>query len=141
MNLLKTFTIGMAFAMCGVAALAEDFTTPVTSEFNVDDLTWTGGLGKAYDMRWDAILVDGKVAVCGAGAFLDPTTRRATVELLRNASVILDGKVVMKNLTYFATYKKGQDIDKATANCRLTGAAPNSNDSQVELDISGSARF
>ena len=47
----------------------------------------------------------------------------------------------MKDLSYFAKYKKGQNIDKVTANCRLTAAAPKSNDSQVELDISGSARF
>ena len=80
---MKTFTIGIALALCGGPALAEDFTVPVTADFNVDDLTWTGGLGKAYDMRWDALLVDGKVAVCGAGVFLDPTTRFATVDLLR----------------------------------------------------------
>ncbi len=138
---MKTFTIGIALALCGGPALAEDFTVPVTADFNVDDLTWTGGLGKAYDMRWDALLVDGKVAVCGAGVFLDPTTRFATVDLLRKAAVKLDGKVVMKDLSYFAKYKKGQNIDKVTANCRLTAAAPKSNNSQVELDISGSARF
>lgn len=128
------------FIWAGVAA-AGDFTVPVTSDFNVDDLTWTGGLGKAYDFRWNAILVDGKLAICGAGIFLDPTTRLQTVDLLRWAEVKLDGKVVMQNLTYFAKYQKGQNIDAATANCRSTGVAPKSNDSQVELDISGSARF
>lgn len=141
MSLVKALTFGVVLALCSAPALAEDFTVPITSDFNVDDLTWSGGFGKAYDVRWVALLVDGKVAVCGAGVFLDPTTRSATVDLLRKASVKVDGKVMMKDLSYFAKYRKGQNLDKVTANCRSTGVAPERRDSRIELEFSGRARF
>lgn len=128
----------LAFAS---TASASDFAIPVDGDFNEDGIEWNGGLGKAYEFRWDAVLSDGAVAICGAGKFLDATTRQATVGLLRKAKVILDGKVVMKDLSYFAKYPKSQDLGKVKATCRSTGAKPAGKNSAVELDISGRARF
>lgn len=138
---MKSFLLAILAACAASTASAEDFSVPVTGDFNEDSIEWTGGLGKAYEFRWDAMLVDGKVVICGAGSFLDPTTRMQTNGLLRKAKAKLDGRVVLKDLSYFAQYSKGQDLGSAKANFRSTGVAPKGADSQVELDISGSARF
>ncbi|HQY43901.1 MAG TPA: hypothetical protein PK450_06940 [Paracoccaceae bacterium] len=139
----KNWYCGLVLGICvaGVPAAAKDYKLPVDSQFHEDWVEWDGGLGKAYLFRWDARLIDGEVALCGAGQFLDATTRSATIDLLRKARVLLDGKVILKDLTYFAKYPKSQDLGKVEATCRSTGAKPAGKTGSVEIDISGRARF
>lgn len=131
----------VAMAMSVATAHAADFKVPVDGKFNEDWIEWSSGMGKAYVFRWDARLIEGEVVLCGAGQFLDPTTHSPTVGLLRKARVLLDGKVILKDLTYFAKYPKSQDLGKVEAICRSTGAKPGGKNSSVELEISGRARF
>lgn len=140
--MLKKYILAMALVSATLAtAQAADFALKVDEKFNEDWIEWDGGIGRAYDFRWDARLKDGQVAICGAGQFLDVTSRSATLDLLRKASVVMDGRVILKDLSFFARYKKGDQLSGATANCRNTGAKPANGDSGVELQIRGRARF
>lgn len=123
------------------AYAASDFSEPVTKDFWEDNITWNGGLGNAYDFRWYVIGYKGKIAVCGVGHFNDPVTRMQSKELMRRAEVLIDGKRVLTDITFFATVKKGADLSKATANCRETGAAEPDRKYNIGLKMGGSARF
>lgn len=62
-------------------------------------------------------------------------------ELIRKAEVLIDGKSVLRDITFFATVKKGADLSKATANCRVTGATEPDRQYKIRLKMGGSARF
>ena len=131
----------VAMVMSVASAQAGDFTVKVDGDFWEDDISWTGGLGKAYDFRWLVIGHKGRIAVCGVGHFNDPVTRMQSRELMRKAEVLIDGKSVLRDITFFATVKKGADLSKATANCRETGAAEPDRQYKIRLKMGGRARF
>lgn len=131
--------LALAFAVS--AAQAKDFAVKVDQDFWEDDITWTGGYGKAYDFRWLVIGQDGMIAVCGVGHFNDPTTRVQSKDLMRKAEVLINGKAALKDITFFATVKKGTDLSKATANCRVTGTPEPEGRYKIRLKMGGTARF
>ena len=136
------FAVLSALAFVSAPAHAgSDFTTPVTKDFWEDGVEWDGGLGKAYDMRFFVIYVQNRIAVCGAGQFLNATTRSATIDLLRKAKVRIDDTVILTDVTYFTKVKTGQDLMSAKATCRDTGVKAPKGGYNVYLDISGRARF
>ena len=140
---MKNFALSslVAMAMSVASAQAGDFTVKVDSDFWEDNITWTGGLGNANDFRWSVIGFKGKIVVCGVGHFNDPVTRMQSRELMRKAEVLIDGKSVLRDITFFATVKKGADLSKATANCRETGATEPNRQYKIRLKMGGSARF
>ncbi|MEZ5887266.1 MAG: hypothetical protein R3D56_10350 [Paracoccaceae bacterium] len=126
----------LAFAS---TASASDFAIPVDGDFWVDDVTWPSQ-GKGYEFRWLVILHDGQLAVCGAGKYVNVSNKSQTRDLMRKATVSLDGKPILKDLTFFTQLKSNADLASAKATCRDTGAKAGKN-SKVGLNISGRARF
>ena len=127
--------------VCAPAHAGSDFTTPVTKDFWEDNIEWNGGLGRAYDFRWLVIERGGKLAVCGVGVFNDPTTRVQSKDLMRKAQVLINGTLVLTDISYFGVIKKGANLTEATATCRMSGAAEPQGNYKIRLKMGGTARF
>ncbi len=123
------------------ARAGTDFQVKVDADFWEDWIEWDGGLGRAYDFRWLVIEQGGKLAVCGVGYFNDPTTRNQSKDLMRKAKVLIDGKSILTDISFFATVKKGADLTKATATCRMTRADEPRAAYKIRLAMDGRARF
>lgn len=140
---MKKFSLGLVLSVLLAAqgANAKDSTAKVTGDFWEGDVTWSGGYGKAYDFRWYVFQQDGVYILCGAGQFLDATTRMNTIGLLRKGQLLLNGKTILTDLTFFTKLKKGQPFVGASATCRSTGAKPRGSKDEVSLEIFGRGRF
>lgn len=125
----------------GAAFAASDYTIPVDKDFWDGEVTWDSGLGRAYEYRWILTVIKDQMVVCGAGKYLDPTTRSNSLQVMRTAKVKLDGKAVMKNLSYFTILPKSGDLMSAKAACRSTGMAPPKGAKDVTIEYSGNYRF
>ena len=138
---MKKFSLGLVLSVLLAAqgANAKDSTVKVNGDFWEDSLSWTT-MGKAYEFRWLVFDKGGQLTICGAGKFLDVSTKSQTLELLRKGKLTLNGKPILSDLSFFARLKKSDDLATATANCRDTGVKGGAN-SKVGLDISGRARF
>ncbi|WP_284164437.1 hypothetical protein [Frigidibacter sp. SD6-1] len=137
---MRLLFLGTALAMAFAStAAAADFAIPVDGDFWVDEVGWQTQ-GKGYEFRWLVIEHDGQLAVCGAGKYVNVSNKTQTRDLMRKAKVTLDGKPILKDLTFFTQLKSNADLSAAKATCRDTGAKAGKN-SKVGLDISGRARF
>ena len=123
------------------ARAASDFTTPVTEDFWEEDIEWTGGSGRAYEFRWYATVIKGQIAICGAGKFIDPTNRTASIDVLRKAKVTLDDKLILTDISFFTKLKKADNLMAASATCRNTGAKLTNGANNTGLEMSGRSRF
>ncbi len=142
--MIRTFTCALATVVglsTGSAFAASDFTIPVDKDFWEGEVTWDGGLGRAYEYRWILTVIKDQMVVCGAGRYLDATTRSNTVQVMRTAKVKLDGKTVMKNLSYFTILPKSGDLMSAKAACRSTGMALPKGAKDVSIEYTGNYRF
>lgn len=140
---MKSLFLGccLAAAFAVSAAQANDSTAKVDKNFWDGEVVWDGGYGKAYDFRWYVFQQDGVYILCGAGQFLDVTTRSNTVDLLRKGKLLLNGKTILTDLTFFTKLKQGQPFAGASAACRSTGAKPRGSNDEVSLEIGGRGRF
>jgi hypothetical protein len=138
-------SVFMALAACvafSSAASAADFQVPVDEDFGAGSFEWGGGLGTSYQFRWNVIAAGNKLAVCGAGQFLDPTTGSATRDAMRKASVTVNGQNIVRDLNFFTKVKKSANLMQAKATCRDTGVPIPQGKVDVQLDIpTARARF
>jgi hypothetical protein len=137
----KAFLLSLALLVpAATAALAADFTVPVDGDFSSGDLTWTGQ-GKSYEMLWTPTLIDGRIAVCGAGRFVTPHGRSQSQKILRAARVRHNGKVILSDVTFFTIVGGRDDLRSAKATCRLTDATPDRTTNEFVLEWNGVGRF
>ena len=131
----------IASLFCGQMAFAEDFSIPVDKNFTESSFDWNGGLGKGYVFRWGATAHNGLVAICGAGQYPDSHTQAATRDIMRKAFVSLNGKVILKDITFFARVPMSTKLESARANCRDTKTKIPKGNWELLLEASGKARF
>ena len=114
------------FALLGAillasGALADDFMVPVTKNFQEDSVVWQGDIaGKSYQYVYGLAAIDGKIAACGVGKYLDPTLTGPTRQFLRKSHVEFNGEVVLTDLSFFTKVPLKADLRAAKATCRLT---------------------
>lgn len=140
---MKASIAGLGLMLCvtfGAAARAGDFTTADTRMFPIDELTWRSH-GKAYRFLWGAVYVDGRIAICGVGRFLNPETRSQTQRALKKGRVLLDGKPILTGIDFFTDVGAQGDIEREAATCRDTGVAKPKGDFFLDLDVEGRAHF
>ncbi len=137
----KAFLISLALLVpAATAALAADFTVPVDEDFTSGDLTWTGQ-GKSFEFLWTPALIDGRIAICGAGRFVTPHGRSQSQKILRAATVRHNGKVILSDVTFFTIVGGKDDLRSAEATCRLTDATPDRTRNEVAINFVGVGRF
>ncbi len=118
------------------AATAKDVEIPVDEYFHEGNIAIDSGIGRAYEFLIDLKVIEGQLAVCGVGKFLDPGTMQFARSMMRKGKVSLNGGVILKDLNFFTTRKKNDDLRRAQAICRLTGIAPPKGDkNDVSIDL------
>ncbi len=139
MGVGKMLTFGvLAVAMSISPAVAKRnkvaFTIPVDESFSESGITWNAEYGLGYVFRIDFRERDGTVFVCGAGTYVNGFNSHLTKRALRDAKVTMNGKTILRNLTFFTNVKKGKSLIGAPANCVDTGAAlsPKSNEFDIK---------
>lgn len=122
----------IAFSLPAAALAQQSLRVPVDEHFSAGDLTFDGELGTFYRFMWDVRLVNGTLAVCGVGKTLDPTTSGFARRMLRKATVKLNGKPILTDVSFFTAIKSRHDLVSATATCQVTGFPPPKGD-KVDL--------
>jgi hypothetical protein len=130
------FSICMVLLLSSQPVAAADVLMPVNKDFGEGDLT-INGYGKGYIYRWDVLLIDGYVHLCGVGTFPDGSTAHAMKGQLRKAKLTYRGKTILKDVSFFGRERKGTDLSKAKAVCRTTGVVPVKNGGDFVLDWAG----
>ena len=98
---------------------------PVDTGFTDGELTWGGAEFKGYEFKWKVLVDEGQIAICGAGFFPDPSSARASRELMRLAYLTLDDRKIMTDISFFTKVRRAADLRSAQATCRSSGhAAP-----------------
>ena len=118
---------------------AQEFQVPMTAAFNEGVIQFTGGLGTVYTFRWAAIVVDGQLAICGAGYLRDSRLRTTIRDMARDAEIQIGGQPVPVDLRFFSRARTVNALSSTAATCRVIGAAPRGN-TQIGLRF-GSATF
>ncbi|MEZ5734056.1 MAG: hypothetical protein R3D97_17190 [Paracoccaceae bacterium] len=131
----------LAALLCGALALpqlanAADVQVPVNKDF-LEGERGIQGYGDSYYFRWDVLLIDGVVHLCGAGKFPDARTAHAIKGTMYKAKLTYRGKTILKDISFFTRLKKNDDLLKANATCRSTGVVPVKNGGDFVLDWPG----
>ena len=93
---------------------------PVTKEFITDEIKPSTN-PKGYKFKMRMIVVDGIIEICGVGVHRDAMLRRSATEYLRNPTLSMNGKVIMRDFRFFNTVKSVKALETAKANCASTG--------------------
>lgn len=107
-------------------------TVPVTEAFYEDRIAWSGGDIVSYKARWTVIAVAGKLEVCGAGQFMDSNSAIATRNVLYSSSIKLNGKKILKDMTFFTEVPQKTNLVGSKAACRATGVAVPTGDYKLQ---------
>lgn len=118
------------------AASAENFSVPIDKDFTEETIT-VNGVGPAYEFVWDLRNFDGKVAVCGAGRYVDVSYQSALRQKLRGAVLELNGKPALRDLTFFTKVKPGADLKAGKATCRVSSMAVPKGEISVSVTYPG----
>ncbi len=117
---LKTGVCAAIIMLCAMplAAKSPEITIPVDDKFQVSSSNWSSGLGATH-LAWRITTHDGKPYVCGAVASDRHSSMAAhNRAILRKGYIKVQGKKVIRDLSFFTVAKSGSDIRKAKAGCR-----------------------
>lgn len=118
------------------AALAVEDLPPIpgAEDFGAAQVVWQGGIGRAYAYRLKLIDHNVRLALCGAGAYVNPLNGQQTRRLMRKAELKMDGKTILKDFGCVTRVASEDKLVGSPATCRLTKAATPRK--QVEFGIS-----
>ncbi|MDH3263789.1 MAG: hypothetical protein OEM24_07310 [Paracoccaceae bacterium] len=126
------------FVGIGPAAIAEaeeiSRQVPVDAEFGEGSVRWNG-LPGGYFFKARVIAVDGRLEVCGVGAFTDAYTRSQETAVLRETKLTMNGQPILEDLSFFARVNRRRELDSATANCRRTSASVPRDEATFGIDV------
>jgi hypothetical protein len=108
-------------SLAAPAMAASEFQMPVNKDFVDGEITWGSREFKGYQYKWKVIVAEGEIGICGAGYYPDPTAARATRKLMRQASITLNDRKIMTDMSYFTKVRRAKDLASATATCRSSG--------------------
>ena len=140
---IRAITAALALLCSTMPAIAAaDFQIPVDERFGGGTIDFSG-YGKGYVYRMMLTDHEGQIAVCGAGYFPDASSAIGVRRLMRRAEVLLNGRKVVRDLSFFSQVRSEAALEGAPANCTLTGF-PTPTSGNVEVDVnfpSGFVRF
>jgi hypothetical protein len=136
MKLNALVAVAAVVCLCCQAAQAKPKITrqvPVTDAFVPLDLRWSSDQ-VTYKGLWKVLVsADGFIEICGAGRYLDASRSTETRQWLYAIYVTLNGKKILKDMTFFSDVKGRGDLRKADAACRSTGVRAPDGDFSVSL--------
>jgi hypothetical protein len=114
------------FLSIGLAApvMAQDFQVPMSADFNDGEIRFTGELGTVYHFRWDAVAVDGQLAICGTGYLRDTRLRSTIRDMARDGEILVGAQLVRVDLRFFSRARTMNALQSTAANCQVVGPSP-----------------
>ena len=135
---MRLFLMTACLSLAAGMALAGDLQIAVDPDFQDGDITWRGdAAGKGYEFVFDFRDAGGVVVLCGAGKFLDVTTKRITQQMMKKSYVEFNGKRVLQDISFFTKVPFNADVKKATATCRATTVKTKDAKGDFTLQLAG----
>ena len=118
--------------VAAVPAVAQVFDGPVvTEDFPESGIAWRGVPG-GYTFR--LTILEGEqpnqLVICGAGQHKDAYTRAAEQQSMRRASITMNDRPILRDLSFFATVSNREPLVGARTRCRA-----------VTVEVPRNARF
>jgi hypothetical protein len=112
------------FAAFASTAIAKDKirSIPIDKDFQAADMRWSGATPGGYLGRIALKNNRGILELCGVGAVTNIQLSNPIKTALKGGKLTLNGKVVLKDFSYFAKARNKKALKSAKANCRSTGA-------------------
>jgi len=117
--------------------VGDQFQVPVSDTFIEGEIGASGEFRRIYGFLWDAIGVNGRIAVCGVGYFREPRARAVVNQLLGNATISLNEEVIHTSIRFFSRAMTDRRLTTTPANCVLTAAEIPQGRVEITLNIDG----
>lgn len=124
----KYFSAALCAALLTLAPHASAAAGKLAGSARVDgsyktwEYRWRGENAGTYQARYKLFERNGSLVLCGAGHISGTVSRSENKSALRAAKVLLDGKEIMKDLSFFENTRRLRDLDIGSATCFFTGA-------------------
>lgn len=90
---------------------------PVSPVFSESELAWEGSMGK-ITVAWAVLDISGVAHVCGATSASTSFAHRNTRGAFRKAWIKLEGRKILKDLSFFTRTPRNSDLSKVKAGCK-----------------------
>ena len=137
---MRPALFAIALAALGQAGAAQEFQIPVEEDWGLLEFGIASRPGASARYRMVIFEQDGKVAVCGAGIYANSSHGSGIRRTMRRAAVDMDGRAVLRNLSFFPIYRRGTDLVGQMATCRVSSAAMDPG-ADFDVDLPGRVRF
>ena len=117
---MRSAIIALALAGFGQIATAQEFQTPVEADWGLLEIGIASQAGSTAEYRMIIFERDGKVAVCGAGVYTNSSLSRGMRLAMRRASVGMNGRTVLRNLSFFPIYGRSAPLVGRMAACKVS---------------------
>jgi hypothetical protein len=136
--ILRFVSVAALFALCACAGPELGVTRSFAVGQTFDAFPEAPGDAKrqGFDIRSKVIAVNGQLELCGAMIVTDHDNRLQFLRMLRGAQLVVDGRPVLRDLSYFNTRAKSfAPFTTDLANCRAIGMAIPTRPIKTELRI------
>lgn len=111
--------IALLSALAAERVSAQEFSMPVTDDFVESEIGVNAGMPKPYYYSWRLSRQNGRLVLCGSGAFNNFQLRRTVRDMMRNARIEMGGQMYEVDASFFTVVRRRQDISTSTATCRV----------------------
>lgn len=137
---MRPLIVALALAGLGHGAAAQEFETPVQTDWGVLEIGLESTPGAVAEYRILIFEQDGKVAVCGAGIYANSSQSSGIRRTMRRAAVQMNGRAILRNLSFFPIHSRAAPLVGRTARCRVTGT-PMDPGAEFGIDLPRRVRF
>ncbi|MDI3336229.1 hypothetical protein QKW60_07415 [Defluviimonas aestuarii] len=113
-------SVAALFLVAAPVMAAEEFVLSIDDSFGGGSIT-VSGYGRAYEYRWIVFNNGGQLAVCGASYFPDASSAVGIRRMLRRAVVELNGKRILRDISFFNQVRSKAGLEEGESTCRNTG--------------------
>ncbi|MBN2905478.1 MAG: hypothetical protein JXJ18_02085 [Rhodobacteraceae bacterium] len=124
--MIQKFVLPLAAAL-GLSALfgatpvhAADTTVKIRPDAEPFVVKWFGSPDQIH-IVWRLLDMDGKIGICGAYALKGHSMSATSRTSLKEFTVTMDGKEILKSIDFFTRYDTPAALPGATAACHSTG--------------------
>jgi hypothetical protein len=135
MILRKIVLASAAILALTLPATAADIsrTIAVDNKFQPLPLEFKGVATGRYFGLWTVRRVDGILEMCGIGVASDPAISKVLAARQSQARLSYNGKVVLKDISFFTAVNSAAELKTGKANCVSTGANASGSSAEVAL--------
>ena len=138
--MIRRFLVVLAISLTAVMSDTNIAHSQITRQIPVTDDFLEGSIGLRGDAggieyRLKILEANNYIELCGAVAYTNAQARAAYRAFLRDSAFVINGRKVIKDLTYWNT-SNHRAWGSAKANCRSTGVRANSQIDSIDMDWS-----